>query len=362
MSLKNRNITYHVLPVARSAYPYLRQAVAQRQLQPSDEQLRVMQKGQVYRPVSALLSAQTLVHDRQLQLGDLTISGDFYRLPEQEYCSIITASNGYSQYPDIKPLMTALLAPMTQAEEAAWLAGVRAAAAQGRQPSTAVDLIDDIWVPTTWLRDRTRLVLRGKEWFVVLYGQAPSGSTPAGHGVIGVDIGLRPLATAAWGQRHETTWDIAQPTVPAGESAEVQALARILNYTAARAALEALMVPVLAEAGTLVLEQLDYGGFRNNFPNAARRHAVADWHQSWLPQRAHARGIRVVRVPAAFTSQLCSQCPGATRGTRRGRVFTCPRGHALDAHLNAARNLVRRYRGELLRAQQLRARAAAGVP
>ena len=148
--------------------------------------------------------------------------------------------------------------------------------------------------------------------------QPPRRAVPEGRDVVGVDIGLNPLATAAWGQQHAVTWRLAEPAVPAGESAEVRALAEILTYAAARAALEDLMVQVLPQAGTLVLETIGYARFRGDFTVAARRRAVADWHQSWGPQRAYARGIRVVRVPAAFTSQTCSQCRVYTLGTRQG--------------------------------------------
>ncbi|GGL73046.1 hypothetical protein GCM10010840_08860 [Deinococcus aerolatus] len=355
--------THHVIRVDRSAYPQLKQAVASGQLQPSAEQLDVMTHGQVYRPAGPLLTAQMLVHDRELQLGHLAIAGEFYRLPEAEYTSIITASLGvYRQYPDVYPLLTALLTPMTPADETSWWQDVRGAAVQGRQLASGADMVDDIWTPTAWLRDRTRLIRLGGEWFVVLYvAQPPRRAVPEGHDVIGVDIGLHPLATAAWGQQHAVTWSLAQPAVPAGESAEVRTLAEVLTYAAARAALEDLMVQVLPQAGTLVLETIGYAQFRGDFTVAARRRAVADWHQSWGPQRAYARGIRVVRVPAAFTSQTCSACPAHTLGTRQGPTFTCPQGHVLNAHINAAKNLVRCYWGLQARARRRRAPAAPGV-
>ncbi|CAM4045576.1 zinc ribbon domain-containing protein [Deinococcus marmoris] len=348
--------TSHVIRVDRSTYRHLQQAVASGQLQPNAEHLDVMTHGQIYRPNVQMLNAQMLIHDRELQLGSLTITGEFYRVPEQEYTSIITASLGaYRQYPDVYPLLTALLSPMTPADETTWLQDVRFTVAQGRQLASGTDMVDDIWTPTAWLRDRTRLIELGGDWFIVLYvAQPPRRAVPEGHDVIGVDIGLNPLATAAWGQQHAVTWRLAEPAVPAGESAEVRLLAETLTYAAARAALEDLMVQVLPQAGTLVLETIGYAQFRGDFTASARRRAVADWHQSWGPQRAYARGIRVVRVPAAFTSQTCSQCRVYTLGTRQGATFTCPQGHVLNTHINAARNLVRRYWGLQARARRRR--------
>ncbi|WP_175607516.1 zinc ribbon domain-containing protein [Deinococcus marmoris] len=340
--------THHVVRVDRNTYPQLRRAVASGQLQPTQENLDVMAQGQVYCPADTLLNAQTLVHDRELQMGNLTVTGELYRLPEGEYSSIITASLGvYRQYPGVQQLLTALLTPMTSTAETIWWQDVRMAVAQGRQLASGVDLTDERWTPTAWRRDLTRLIELGDHWFLILYfAQPPHHLGPRGRAVVGVDIGLRPLATAAWGQQHEVTWGLATPALPVGESAEVRALAQILNYAAARAALEAFTVLVLADAGTLVLEQLDYRGFKSNFSAVSRRRAVADWHQTWARQRAHARGIEVERVPAAYTSQTCSQCQGSTRGTRQGREFTCLHGHVMDAHINAARNLVRRYWGQ----------------
>ncbi|UQN06527.1 zinc ribbon domain-containing protein [Deinococcus sp. QL22] len=355
--MNRRHATHHVIRINRTAYPQLRAAVAQGHLKATSEHLDVMEKGQVYCPAPSLLHSQMLVHDRLLHLGTLTITGEFYRMPEWEYTSIITSSQGsYHQYPDLFTLMTALLAPMTSAAEAIWWQKVRAAVAQGRWLTCTVDLVDDVWTPTAWQRDRTRLIERGGEWFMVLYfAQPPRLPMPRGRDVVGVDVGLHPLVTLASGRQHTVTWPVHGLTVPGGESAEVRILAQILTYASARAALEGITVPLLAQAGTLVLEKLDYVRFKSNFPDAARRHAVSDWHQSWAPQRAYSRGIEVVRVSPAFTSLTCSQCRAYTLGSRQGQTFTCPHGHAMDVHLNAARNLVRRFWGQRRRAPHRRA-------
>ncbi|SMB94193.1 zinc ribbon domain-containing protein [Deinococcus hopiensis] len=344
--------THHVIRVDRRTYPQLRAAVKDHQLQPSDENLKVMLQGQVYRPADHLLSRQVLLHDRLLQLGDLQLEAECYRLPEQEYVTLLTDSRGnYRQYPGAHQLLTALLAPMTPDAEAAWWERVHMAVAQGRQPTTAVDLVDDAWTPTAWLRDRTRLIQQGQEWFLILYfAQPPRWRRPEGRGVVGIDVGLRPLASAAVGQAHAWTFEVHWPTVADDAPAEVQTFAQILDYAAARAALEMFTVPLLASASVLVLEDLNYAQFQSNFPDVARRRAVSDWHQSWVRQRAYARRIRIEEVPAFNTSVTCSQCRGYVRGTRQGRMFSCPHGHSSDAHLNAARNLVRRYWGQRIRA------------
>lgn len=339
--------TTYVVRIDQGVYPQLGVAAAQGTLRRVDEPLHVMPGGTVYRPAPP--ARQVLVHDRLFRLGGLDLPGDLTHLPEQEYASLVGASLGeYRQYPGAHGLMTGLMAPMSPAGEAAWLAGVRAAVVAGRQAAAGVDLVDDVWRPVPWRRVGTRLIRHGGHWFLHLeFGPAERQRTPPGRKVIGVDVGRLPLITAAAGPDVITGWEVHAPEVPAGEPAEVRAFAETLVYTAARASLEFVTQHLLRSARVLVLEDLDYTDFRSRFAATARATAVADWHQAWLPQRAYARGVTVARVSAAYTSQTCSRCLSHVRGTREGRVFTCPRGHVLDAHANAARNLVRRYWGGL---------------
>lgn len=348
----HQHTSHHIIRIDRSCYSRLDAAITQRLLRPCEEGLTVMHSARVYRPAEPLLAAQSIAHDRCLNLGSLRLEGEFYRVPEQEYTTMIAGSTGaYRQYPGAQGLLGDLLAPMTSSAERAWWQRVRHAVAQGRRPAMGADLVDDNWVPTGWLHERTRLLQVGREWFAALHFSQPARMpVPCGRGIVGVDVGLRPLATAAWGVDHEVTYAVHDPAVRQGEAAEVVAFAQILSYCAARAALETFTVPVLLQARTLVLEDLDYGTFTSRFPADARRRAVADWHQSWAPQRAYSRGIQVVRVRSAHSSRMCSRCQRCTFGVRTGQMFHCPRGHALDAHVNAARNLVRRYWSDRRRA------------
>ncbi len=66
--------------------------------------------------------------------------------------------------------------------------------------------------------------------------------------------------------------------------------------------------------------------------------------QRFLEYKATLKGVRVVYVRPHNTSQECNRCHART--TRRYRGFfecrTC--GHTLNADLNGARNIARRYR------------------
>jgi putative transposase len=88
----------------------------------------------------------------------------------------------------------------------------------------------------------------------------------------------------------------------------------------------------------------------------------------WVEQQAQERGLQVVEVNPAYTSQTCSQCE--QRGTRRRHAFTCLQcGYQEHADINAARNIRARGRCTVLRGSGLpstspeaRADAAAGKP
>ncbi|RAQ97866.1 RNA-guided endonuclease InsQ/TnpB family protein [Thermogemmatispora tikiterensis] len=104
----------------------------------------------------------------------------------------------------------------------------------------------------------------------------------------------------------------------------------------------------------------------------ALRRRLALWQRGlirrWAEQQAQERGLRVVEVNPAYTSQLCSHC--GQRGTRRRHRFTCPHcGAEEHADINAARNIRARARCTVLRGSGLlstspeaRAAAAAGKP
>lgn len=79
---------------------------------------------------------------------------------------------------------------------------------------------------------------------------------------------------------------------------------------------------------------------------AGLNRAILDkgWHQLELALRSAARytGCRVVKVPAAYTSQTCSRCrsvdPASRESQARFRCTTC--GHAENADVNAAKNVL----------------------
>ncbi|WP_176728865.1 zinc ribbon domain-containing protein [Thermogemmatispora onikobensis] len=100
------------------------------------------------------------------------------------------------------------------------------------------------------------------------------------------------------------------------------------------------------------------------------RRRLALWQRGlirrWAEQQAQGRGLRVVEVNPAYTSQTCSRC--GQRGNRRRHAFTCPHcGFQEHADINAARTIRTRFpvlRGSGLPSTSPEARAdeAAGKP
>ena len=59
--------------------------------------------------------------------------------------------------------------------------------------------------------------------------------------------------------------------------------------------------------------------------------------------KAASKGVQVVFVPAAYSSQHCPECGYTSRKNRKGDAFCCQHcGHKAHADHNAARNLLHR--------------------
>ena len=55
------------------------------------------------------------------------------------------------------------------------------------------------------------------------------------------------------------------------------------------------------------------------------------------------RGIKMVKVSPAYTSQQCSQCGAIDKNNRQGEKFLCTAcGYENDADLNASLNILHR--------------------
>lgn len=211
-------------------------------------------------------------------------------------------------------------------------------------------------------------------------GEAPppgtGGTFPASQrvAVLGVDLGLRQLAVVAdpdgvinrfisgrsaqrrrqrWIERRARLQVCGRRARARRESGRERRWATGLDHQVARQ-----VVDLACRYGSgLVLEQLRHLRERvrreQPGPPVQLRQAL---HSGWsferlrrlLRHKADLAGVRVIEVPAAYSSQDCSRCGHRSASNRRGRRFRCRHcGLELHADLNAGRVLAGRAREEI---------------
>lgn len=116
---------------------------------------------------------------------------------------------------------------------------------------------------------------------------------------------------------------------------------KVVNHKISRLVVE----KAKAENAGIAIEDLT--GIRDRTQKKLRR-KQRGLHSSWafyqlrsfLEYKAKREGVPLVIVDPHYTSQTCAQCQ--SKGTRRGKVFACPKcGTFDDADKNAAKNIAR---------------------
>jgi len=347
-------ITTYIIPITDSSIPALQQLIVRQQLRVSGEHLSGA-KGTIYRPVDAVTASIAATSDHSLRLGTADLDVPVHRLPEWEYCLLVRSSAAFSQR-RLVHLMPQLLRRRTPEEERSWTAALLDAlltpAVTGPVPLT----VGDTWTTDgEFLPEQTRVIQQGRHAFLRLAFRVPLAACPPGRTVLGLDVGLDPLLTAAevggrtWnvGGVHPLTRDSRdhlyrnahQAGVP---SLELRRALNVLQYAACRMVIEdQALLQIQDGVRAVIAERLTHQSFRSNFISQARDLAVFDFLQAWLPQRLHAYGAQLIRVDPAYTSRDCSRC--LTRTPRQVTVFRCPKcGHQTGVHENAARNIAAR--------------------
>lgn len=96
--------------------------------------------------------------------------------------------------------------------------------------------------------------------------------------------------------------------------------------------------------GTYVLEDLSNLAKRKYGYSRKRNKKLSDWSHGQLLEfliyKCEAKGIQLILVNPAFTSQDCSACGARSQGARRGGLYSCGRcGFTAHADYNAALNI-----------------------
>lgn len=341
--------TRHTIRISNSQAPDLVSRARTGWLLKRNEAISGMPNAEVYAPSIDARENQSGVNLGCLSMGDLALITDLHRLPRPELQALANGSPAMKLRSDWADLTRQLLQPMTRVQESRWvnqlIAGVRV---MGPAPTAACASVE-------WLPGETRLVRLGRLWFASLGFQAPaSGQAAPGAGrALGLDVGLSPLAVAADSRMSFQTQPLhllagaglralerQLEALPMGLQTQIRRDLEHLEFGAASQILEEFTATLLTQGTSIVAEQLDLAGFTGSFVPRGRSLAVIDWHQSWLPQRLYAAGVPFKRVAPAYTSRRCCRC--GRLGEREGARFTCSQCGPENAHVNAARNLLRR--------------------
>ena len=102
---------------------------------------------------------------------------------------------------------------------------------------------------------------------------------------------------------------------------------------------------------TIVIEDLTFVSTKPSKYRKDTKHLLSSWQKGYIRQRliykASIKGINILQVNAAYTSQTCSGC--GSLGERKGDMFHCPVcGKGVLSEINAAHNVAARaYNGTI---------------
>jgi len=98
------------------------------------------------------------------------------------------------------------------------------------------------------------------------------------------------------------------------------------------------------EPGIIVVEDLSWVSKSNKYINKKLRNELSQWDKGYIQKRlefkCYEKGIKIVEVNPAYTSQICHKCNKI--GNRKGESFSCDECGSYDANYNAAINIKNR--------------------
>lgn len=347
---------HYILPVRRTGYATIRRMIADGAVH-ADPAARLQHdrlRGHLYTPTSVLpLQART---DQVIHAGPYSLPADVYRLPSTEYAALVQSTPDYVQPAFLSELLQAV---QRHPADYVWVAAHKK---DLHQQTRLLSLPQEPGFTATWDDERWALLERCGEWFLVLWFDLRCTARPGslmGTAAIALDLGADPLVCAVGSDGDSWNVEPVNVCVPAPLShltAGHPALLDRLQFELQRGELLRFMLLLLCHATVVYAEDLTYRDMHPQFVRQARRSGLIDWHESWLHNRLAAAGIPLEKVHSRGTSRRCSACQ-YPHGDRQGNVFCCPRcGVQLNAHENAARNILQRGQAKAASWQSAHAR------
>ncbi len=206
---------------------------------------------------------------------------------------------------------------------------------------------------------QSAVLLKAKDGFwinIAVESEVPE--VPEG-GTLGVDLGIRRLASTSTGRRfsgtilreyRETRWRVRASLQSRGTKGAKRALKRLSGRELRRARWENHRI-----SKRIVLEAVRHGcsrigledlrGIRKRLQvrNRHRNRMVSVWAfgqlREFIRYKAAAKGVRVTEVDPSYTSLRCHEC--GEIGMRTVDLLTCATCGEFDADQNAAKNIAR---------------------
>src|SRR5579863_3107212 len=236
--------------------------------------------------------------------------------------------------------------------------GVVSFSTHGKRVTAALEISDyeheALWGAQV-AQSATLVKAKGGFWMnIALENDVPEA--PEG-GTLGVDLGIRRLASTSSGRRFSGTvlrayrefrWRVRASLQSRGTKGATRALKRLSGRDRRRATWENHRISkwIVQEAGqhgcsTIALEDLYGIRDRLRVRNRHRNRMISLWAfgqlREFIRYKAAAKGIRVTEVDPAYTSLLCHRCHEI--GMRTLDLFTCRTCGEFDADVNAAKNI-----------------------
>ncbi len=202
------------------------------------------------------------------------------------------------------------------------------------------------------------LICKKDQWYLNLVLDLPEELPAPPPGILGVDLGENVLAATSSGKllggnqlRHERQVFLSKRRTlqSNGSQSAKQLLKKISGKEARRVkhinhivSKQIVEEAVRVQAGTIVLEDLTH--IRKRIKAGKKvRSRLHKWAfhqlQTLIRYKAESRGLNVLYVNPAYTSQTCSLCDQL--GVRNRHLFKCSCGNQQHSDLNASRNLCR---------------------
>lgn len=205
------------------------------------------------------------------------------------------------------------------------------------------------------------VVKRVDKWFVVIACETEPVTVVNNEPPIGLDVGLKHFLTDSNGDtvanpKHYRTSERRLRTQQrraarrakgskGRRAANIQITKTHLKVERQRRDFHFKVAKKYSEkASTIFVEDLNIGGMVRNH-HLAKSISDAAWGQflDILADKAERAGGQVVRVPAQYTSQLCSRCGGLVPKSLSARTHVCSAcGYVSDRDHNAAKNILQR--------------------